>query len=103
MIRFAITRSETRDLQPSAGFPQWRVGSIEAEGILYGFAISAWKTSTPTTARVIVSVQSISVRSGLGNRDSDRSRTRIANQDATPAGPSCGPRFGNVPRPSGAM
>ena len=32
-IRFAITRSETRDRQPSAGFAQWSVGSIEDDGI----------------------------------------------------------------------
>lgn len=73
-MRFAITRSETRDLQPSPGFAQCRVGSIDDVGIRYGFATSAWKTRMATIATAIVNDQSISVRTGLGNRDSERSR-----------------------------
>ena len=67
--RSAMTRSATRDVQPLTGLAQWRVGSIDGVGIRYGFATSAWKASTPAIASVIVSAQSISVRSGVGRRD----------------------------------
>ena len=76
-IRFAITRSETCARQPSAGFPQCSVGSIEAVGIRYGFATSAWKMRIPNTATQSVSAQSINVRYGLGSLDRERSRMRM--------------------------
>ena len=63
-------------MQPLTGLAQWSVGSIDGDGIRYGFATSAWKISTPTTASESVSAQSISVRSGAGRRDPDLSRIR---------------------------
>jgi len=39
--RLAITRSLNRPWQKAVGFAQWSVGSIEGEGMRYGFATCA--------------------------------------------------------------
>jgi hypothetical protein len=56
--RAAITRSDLAARHPSAGRAQCSVGSIDADGMRYGFATSASKTSTNRTARSSVTVQS---------------------------------------------
>ena len=86
-----MTRSAKRDSHPLTGLAQWRVGSIDGEGIRYGFAISAWKMRTATTASVMVSAQSTSVLTGAGKRDRDRSRIRTA-RECHSAEPSAGSR-----------
>ena len=75
-----MIRSATRDLQPLTGLEQWRAGSIDGEGIRYGFATSAWKMRTAITARAMVSAQSTNVLNGDGRRDRDRSRIRTAEE-----------------------
>ena len=62
MNRFASTRSLKCASQPGAGFAQWSVGSIDEDGIRYGFATSASKTSTSASATTIVTSQSMSLR-----------------------------------------
>src|SRR5919201_7174334 len=64
--RFARTRSETRASHPTPGRAQWSVGSIEEEGIRYGFTTHALIASTIPTAPAIVTIQSIAIRQGRG-------------------------------------
>src|SRR5438105_5385985 len=53
-----------------AGRAQCSVGSIDEDGIRYGFAISASKTRTKATASASVRTQSATVRQGRGRRAS---------------------------------
>ena len=61
-----MTRSERRDRQPSAGFAQWRVGSIDegrdAIGLLRTFRLKDEEAAAAATA--IVTAQSMTVRNG---------------------------------------
>src|SRR5436309_7012742 len=66
MNRFASTRSEKRARQPGPGRAQCRVGSIEDEGILYGFTTHALIASTIATAPMIVAAQSMTTRHPRG-------------------------------------
>src|SRR5581483_3368515 len=62
MNLFASTRSEKRARQPLPGLAQWRVGSIDEDGIRYGFTTQALIASTIATAPMIVTAQSIASR-----------------------------------------
>src|SRR5581483_1014405 len=64
--RLAMTRSSYEPSQSAAGFAQCSVGSIEADGMRYGFATSASKTSTSSPATAIVTAQSRSRRLFIG-------------------------------------
>src|ERR671937_2549353 len=65
MNRFASTRSERRASQP--GPPaQWRVGSIDEDGIRYGLTTQALIASTIAIAPAIVTIQSIVIRQPRG-------------------------------------
>src|SRR6266542_2324529 len=66
MTRFASTRSEKRDRHPEALRAQCSVGSIEDEGILYGFTTHALIATTIAIAPTIVTTQSMTVRHGCG-------------------------------------
>src|SRR5436305_6882339 len=72
MKRFASTRSDRRASQPSLP-AQWRVGSIEEDGIRYGFTTQALIASTIAIAPAIVTIQSIAIRHGRGRRCVSRS------------------------------
>src|SRR5437868_1631262 len=63
-----MIRSEKCAWHAAAGCAQCSVGSIDAEGIRYGFAISASKASTKPMASAIVIVQSATERHGCGRR-----------------------------------
>jgi hypothetical protein len=67
MKRFASARSEKRARQPGAGRAQCRVGSIDGEGIRYGFTTHALMASTSPTAAAIVTIQSRATRQGRGS------------------------------------
>ena len=62
MKRFASTRSEKCASQPWPGRAQWSVGSIDEDGIRYGFTIHALIASTIGIAPMIVTAQSIAIR-----------------------------------------
>src|SRR6188472_3549291 len=66
MNRFASTQSEKRASQPLPGRAQWRVGSIEDDGIRYGFTTYALIASTIATAPRIVIAQSMAIRHWRG-------------------------------------
>jgi hypothetical protein len=59
-----MMRSLTEPKHSAAGRAQWSVGSIDGEGMRYGFATSASKASMNATANAIVAAQSITVRQG---------------------------------------
>src|SRR5919201_6054483 len=67
MNRFASTRSERRASQPTPGLAQCSVGSIDDDGIRYGFTTHALIASTIATAPAIVTIQSIAMRQGRGS------------------------------------
>src|SRR5688572_4650605 len=73
MNRFASTRSEKRASQPFAGRAQCRLGSIEDEGIRYGFTTHALIASTIRIAPAIVTTQSTVMRSRCGRPRVSRS------------------------------
>ena len=66
MKRLASTRSERRASQPWPGRAQCSVGSIEDDGIRYGFTTQALIASTIAIAPAIVTIQSIATRHGRG-------------------------------------
>ena len=66
MKRFASTRSEKSATQPGYGFAQWSVGSIDDDGIRYGFTTHALIASTIAIAPTIVTIQSIVIRQPRG-------------------------------------
>src|SRR3954470_16116526 len=66
MNRFASTRSEKRDSQPLPGRAQWRVGSIDDDGIRYGLTTHALIASTIAIAPTMVTIQSIVIRQPRG-------------------------------------
>src|SRR5213076_1773132 len=87
MKRFASTRSDRRASQPSLP-AQWRVGSIDEDGIRYGFTTQALIASTIAIAPAIVTIQSIAIRHGRGRRYVSRStgfRDRRAGAVSTAA------------------
>ena len=53
---------------------------MDGEGIRYGFATSAWKMRTATTASVRVRAQSISVLNRAGSRVRDLSKIRTVKE-----------------------
>ena len=73
MKRFASTLSENRPSQNAVGRAQWNVGSIEGDGIRYGFTTQALIASTIATATTIVTSQSTTIRTGRGNHPVTRS------------------------------
>src|SRR5919106_5025215 len=73
MKRLARTRSEKRDSQPVAGRAQCRDGSIDEDGIRYGFTTHALIARTIATAPTIVTAQSIATRHGRGRPAVSRS------------------------------
>ena len=66
MKRFARTRSEKRARQPEPLLPQCSVGSIDDDGIRYGFTTHALIASTIAIAPTIVTIQSMIPRHGCG-------------------------------------
>src|SRR5205807_9309600 len=74
MNRFASTRSEKRARQPLPGFAQCSVGSIDEDGIRYGFTTQALIARTIATAPMIVTAQSIATRQPRGMPAVKRSR-----------------------------
>ena len=73
MKRLASTRSEEPAWQPGLGRAQWSVGSIEDDGIRYGFTTHALIASTAATAIAIVTAQSTIVSQGAGSDEVRRS------------------------------
>ena len=66
-------RSSKRASQPTFGRAQWSVGSIDDDGILYGFTTYAFTRSTIATAAMIVTAQSTTTRMGSGSPRVSRS------------------------------
>src|SRR3954447_4366106 len=66
MNRFARTRSEKRARQPDPPVPQCSVGSIDEDGMRYGFTTHALIASTIATAPTMVTIQSMIPRQGCG-------------------------------------
>src|SRR5579872_3000558 len=64
--RLTSTRSLDDPRHHSPGLAQCSVGSIDDDGMRYGFAISASKTRTNAIATTIVTTQSASFRHGIG-------------------------------------
>ena len=62
MNRFASTRSERRASHPTPGRAQCRVGSIDDDGIRYGFTTHALIASTIAIAPAMVLVDAIARR-----------------------------------------
>src|SRR3954469_5248523 len=75
--RFAITRSLYLPSHHVPGFAQWSVGSIDEDGIRYGFATSASNASTNTIASPIVTTQPTIVPQGWGIRFATFTATKI--------------------------
>src|SRR5947209_16449264 len=73
MKRFASTRSEVFASHPIAGIAQCSVGSIDEDGIRYGFTTHALIASTIATAPAIVTTQSIATRHPCGRLGKRRS------------------------------
>src|SRR4029450_10265666 len=66
MNRFARTLSEKRASQPEAGCAQWRVGSIDDDGMRYGSITNALTSNTIATPPTAVTIQSPVTRIGSG-------------------------------------
>ena len=64
--------------QPGSGTAQWSVGSIDEDGIRYGFTTQALIASTAATAMAIVTAQSRIVGQGSGS-DSSLLRRKTAS------------------------
>src|ERR687885_594496 len=73
MNRFASTRSENRASHPCPGRAQCSVGSIDDDGIRYGFTTHALIASTIATAPAIVKIQSSATRQPCGRFGNRRS------------------------------
>ena len=73
MNRFASTRSEKRARHPCFGRAQCSVGSIDDDGIRYGFTTHALIASTIATAPAMVTIQSIATRQPCGRFGNSRS------------------------------
>ena len=87
MKRFASTRSEKRASQSSAGIAQCSVGSIEDDGIRYGFTTQTLIARTIRIAPTIVTTQSIATRQPCGSPRVSRS-TGLRTQSPQPWWPS---------------
>ena len=92
MNRFASTRSEKRASHPWASFAQWSVGSIDDDGIRYGFTTQALIASTIAIAPAIVTIQSIVIRIPCGRPCVSRS-TGLRERRCGSAGPGSGRRL----------
>src|SRR6266545_6833565 len=66
MNLFARTRSEKRASHPLPGRAQCSVGSIDEDGIRYGFTTQALIARTIAIAPTIVTIQSIVIRQPRG-------------------------------------
>src|ERR671936_753363 len=94
MNRFASTRSERRASQPCPP-AQWRVGSMDEDGIRYGLTTQALIARTIAIAPAIVTIQSIAIRHGRGRRWVRRSiGLRETRGDSTSTGAGAGTRLG---------
>src|ERR687892_1014048 len=67
MKRFASTRSEKPASHAAAGRAQCKVGSMDEDGMRYGFTTQALMASTIATAPAIVTTQSITTRGPWGS------------------------------------
>src|SRR5471030_2410173 len=81
--RHASTRSENRASQPRSGRAQCNVGSIELDGIRYGFTTQVLIASTIAIAPRIVTSQSIVTRQPFG-RPSVRRSTGFLTARSSP-------------------
>src|ERR671912_2375621 len=97
MKRFASTRSENRAVQPSPAPAQCSVGSIDEEGIRYGFTTHCLIAKTIATAPTIVTTQSIATRQGRGRRCVRRSTgfLMVGPQSVRGSAHGASPRFGH--------
>src|SRR5918992_4752177 len=68
MKRFASTRSDVSAWQASPGSAQWSSGSIDDDGIRYGFTTQALSARTIRIAPASVTIQSMPTRRGRGRR-----------------------------------
>src|ERR671936_70461 len=73
MSRSASTRSDVLASHPWPGRAQWSVGSIDDDGIRYGFTTHALIARTIATAPAIVTTQSIATRQPCGRPGKRRS------------------------------
>src|SRR5918994_3725387 len=96
MKRFASTRSEKPAWQPGCGSAQCSVGSMDGDGMRYGFTTQALIASTAPTATTIVTVQSTTVGQGGGSEAVRRSIGPLT--EATSRG---GANGATPPRPHG--
>src|ERR671930_2031401 len=94
MNRFASTRSEKRASQPWPGRAQWSVGSIEDDGIRYGFTTHALIASTIPIAPAIVTIQSIATRQGRGSPAVSRSIGFLERRRRSAPAAGCGSEDG---------
>ena len=85
MNRFASTRSEKRASQPLPGRAQCSVGSIEDDGIRYGFTTYALIASTIAIAPTIVTIQSMGSATAAATRVSRSIGLRRADCGSAPA------------------
>ena len=67
MKRFASTRSENLASHPDSGRAQCSVGSIDEDGIRYGFTTQALIARTIAIAPTIVTIQSTAIRARRGS------------------------------------
>src|SRR5215204_3022120 len=100
MKRFASTRSEKREVQPRPEPAQWSVGSMDDDGILYGFTTHCLIASTIATAPTIVTTQSIATLHGRGRRCVRRSTgfLTLGPQSVRGSAHDASPRLGHGPR-----
>src|SRR5918997_5311556 len=103
MNRLASTRSEYDAVQPRPAPAQWSVGSIDADGIRYGFTTHSLIARTIATAPTIVTTQSIATRHGRGRRCVSLSTGFLTRRPPFVLGsaPGATPRCGRG-RPTGA-
>src|SRR5690348_16954990 len=95
MNRFASTRSERRASQPSPGRAQCRVGSIDDDGIRYGFTTNHLIITTMKIAPAMVTIQSIAMRHGRGSPEVARSMG-LRERRAGSAAAGSGSRYGLI-------
>src|SRR6478609_8284200 len=99
MNRFARTRSEKCERHPEPGRAQCSVGSIDEEGIRYGFTTHALIASTIAIAPAMVTSQSIVIRQPRGSPAVMRS---MGFQDCFFGGSAGGGGAGSYGAPGGS-
>ena len=92
MKRFASTRSEEPAWHPTSGSAQWSVGSIDDDGIRYGFTTQVLIASTAATAIAIVTAQSTTVSQGAGSDEVRRSSGPLTSASAPGSAPGASSR-----------